>query len=352
MVIQNDKLLKKILLIIAVFALGFIFFKFVFDLVLPFLIAFAIAYILQNPIRILEKRTRLKRRILSAIFVVIAVFLCGFILFLLCNRLISEVERFAFAVSENSDEYVTRFFEFVDSIAIRIPFFEHVGTDLTSAVSDSIKDILKSSASQLPGMLARIIGMLPQILLFTVILIMASYYFCADFDSLVNGLKEKLPQRIISCIGAFKRSLTDKGLSYLKASLILMLITYVELLIGLLVLGVQYAFTMALIIAAVDMLPILGVGSVLVPWALWCWISGDSYTAIGLIIIYVTVTIIRRFIEPRVIGSGIGLSPLMTLLSMYVGFKLFGVTGLIFAPLIGVLIKSLIASFSAENGSQ
>ncbi len=339
---QISKTVKKIIITISVLAGAYIFFRYLLRLFLPFIIAFVIAYMLQVPIKILHERTGIKRGILSAFFVLLAVFFCGFLLFLLGNRLISEVERFAVAVSQNSDKYISDFFTFIDSVSIKIPFFDHIGEDLSAAVSGTVKNMLSSAAAELPGMIARIIGMIPEILLFTVILIMASYYFCADFDQKVQLFKNILSPKAYCMASNFKKRLTDTGLSYLKACMILLLITYVELLIGFLMLGVQYAFTLALIIAAVDMLPILGVGTVLMPWALWCWISGDAYTALGLLIIFATVTVVRRFIEPRIIGSGIGLSPLMTLFSMYVGFRLFGFTGLFFAPLAAIIILHIL----------
>ncbi len=337
-----SKTAKKIIITALIIVGAYIFCRYLLRLFLPFIIAFVIAYMLQVPIKILHERTGIKRGILSASFVLLAVFIFGFTLFLLGNRLISEVERFAVAVSQNSDKYVSDFFALVDSISVKIPFFDHVGDDLSSAVSGSVKNMLASAAAELPGMIAQVIGMIPEILLFTVILIMASYYFCADFEGHMLTFKKLLSPKALVALSRFKKRLTDTGLSYLKACMVILFITYVELLIGFLMLGVQYAFTLALIIAAVDMLPILGVGTVLVPWALWCWISGDAYTALGLLIIFATVTVVRRFIEPRIIGSGIGLSPLMTLFSMYVGFRLFGFTGLFFAPLAAIIILHML----------
>ncbi len=339
---QINKTAKNIIITVSVLVGAYIFFRYLLRLFLPFIIAFVIAYMLQVPIKILHERTGIKRGIISAFFVLLAVFVCGFTLFLLGNRLISEVERFASAVSQNSDKYVSDFFAFVDSVSVKIPFFDQIGDDLSTAVSGTVKNMLATAAAELPGMIARVIGMIPEILLFTVILIMASYYFCADFDERVKAFKAILSPKALGAVSRFKKRLTDTGLSYLKACLILLMITYIELLIGFLMLGVQYAFTLALIIAAVDMLPILGVGTVLIPWSLWCWVTGDAYTALGLLIIFATVTVVRRFIEPRVIGSGIGLSPLMTLFSMYVGFRLFGFTGLFFSPLATIIILHML----------
>ena len=329
---------KKTVTVLLTLLAVFLFFKFIFRLLLPFLIAFLFATLFYGPIEMLHKRTGIKKKILGAVVVLISVAFIGFTVFLTVSRLISEIEQFAASVSENAEQYISAFFGFLDTVAAKLPFIEAVGGNLSETVASSVKDMILGWASRLPELIARFIGMLPEILLFTVILIMASYYFCADYRGYTERFSSFLPEKAVSLLSVVKKRLTDTGISYLKACLVLMFITYVELLIGFMMLDVRYAFTLALIVAAVDMLPILGVGTALLPWALWAWFSGDSYTAIGLLVINVTVTVIRRFIEPRIIGSGIGLTPIMTLLSMYVGFRLFGLTGLFFSPLIAILV--------------
>lgn len=351
MVIDMDKklIIKKCCVWGAVIIGIYLFFRFVLKLILPFLIAFVIAFVLQRPIRLINARTGIGKRILSAVFVSVVVLFCGFVIFLLLNRLINEVERFAVSVSENSDQYVASFFAFIDRIAEKLPFIDEIGADLSETVSDAIKGILTTVTSNLPQIIGNLIGMLPEILLFTIILIMASYYFCADFDAGVKLIYSFMSPKAREAVVRFKERLADTGLAYLKACLILMLITYVELVVGFLMLGIPYSFTLSILIAAIDMLPILGVGTVLIPWAVWAWLAGDTYIAVGLIIINLTITVVRRFIEPRVIGSGIGLSPITTLVAMYIGFRLFGFTGLFFAPLAAILILHMLPSELAEK---
>ena len=145
----------------------------------------------------------------------------------------------------------------------------------------------------------------------------------------------------------FKERLSGAGVQYLRACVALAFITFSELLVGFLVLEIPYAFTLAVLIALVDMLPILGAGTALIPWAVWEWATGDRYYAIGLLIILTVVTVVRRFAEPRIISSGIGLSPITTLIAMYIGFKLFGLGGLFLAPLVAVLILNALPDDTA-----
>lgn len=348
---EKDAVFKNIGMGVVAVILGYLFFRFVLPLILPFVIAFVIAYALQPAVRLLNERTGIKRRIISAILVVLVLLLCGYIVFLIAGRLINEVERFAYAVSVNSGRYVESFFDILDGIAAKLPFIDAVGADLSDAVAGAVSSMVTEAASRLPGFIAGIIGMLPSILLFTVILIMASYYFCADLEKGINDMKSIMSPRVVSTVSKFKERLTSSGLSYLRACLVILVITFAELLVGFLMLDIPYAFMLAFIIAAVDMLPILGAGTALIPWAIWLWITGDSYTAIGLLLINLTVTIVRRFIEPRIIGSGIGLSPLTTLFAMYLGFKLFGFTGLFFSPLVAVIVVQMLPEGIAKRFS-
>lgn len=346
---ERDAVFKNIGIATLGVIAGYLFLRFVLPLILPFVIAFVIAYALQPAVRTLSERTGIKRRIISAILVVLALLLCGYVIFLVGGRLINEIERFAYAVSVNSGRYVENFFAIIDGLAAKLPFIDAVGADLSDAVAGAVSSMVTEAASKLPGFIAGIIGMLPSILLFTVILIMASYYFCADLENGISDIKSIMSPRVLNAVSKFKERLTSSGVSYLRACLVILVITFAELLVGFLMLGIPYAFMLAFIIAAVDMLPILGAGTALIPWSIWLWIAGDRYTAIGLLVVNLTVTVVRRFIEPRIIGSGIGLSPLATLFAMYLGFKLFGFTGLFFSPLVAVIIVQMLPERIAKR---
>ena len=130
--------------------------------------------------------------------------------------------------------------------------------------------------------------------------------------------------------------------SYVRAMAILLCLTFVELAIGFAILGLDYALVLAFFISLIDALPILGTGTVLIPWALVSLITGDFFIAIGLAVIYGVVAIVRNLIEPKIIGQQIGLHPLITLASVYVGLKIFGFFG-IFMPVFLVFAKQLYA---------
>ena len=138
------------------------------------------------------------------------------------------------------------------------------------------------------------------------------------------------------------RRLSRLGRQYLRAYLFLGFLTFLQAFIGLAVLKIPYAFLLALAIAIVDVLPLLGTGVILIPWALIALLTGNVPLAIGLGILYGITTAVRQILEPKLIGDGLGLHPLLSLVAMYAGLRLFGVWGMILAPLVAAGIVSVV----------
>lgn len=334
----KKELIKNTLTVVVTIVGIYLFFRYIVTLLLPFLIALGIAYLFNKPVSVLNRRTKLNPKIISALILITALALLSIITFAIVNRIVTEIGELLNTISENSDVYVAQFFGIVNGITEKLPFLKSIEGNISETVSEAVKSMITSLTAKLPSFIASIISALPSILIFSVIIILSSYYFCADFNEIKSRILHILPSGLRKRFLTFKKRLTLTGVRYLKACAIMLIITYFELLVGFLMLKIPYALTLSLVVAAVDMLPILGVGTVLLPWALWCYFTADTYTAVGLIIIFTTVTVVRRFIEPKVIGQGIGLSPITTLVAMYIGFKLLGLGGLFFSPLFAILI--------------
>lgn len=138
----------------------------------------------------------------------------------------------------------------------------------------------------------------------------------------------------------FKKNLLNALIGFLKAQLILLTITFTESLIGLNIIGIKYAFIISVFVALVDILPILGTGSVYVPWAIISIIAGKYRLGISLLVLYGIIVTIRYMIEPKIVGQQLGIHPLITLMSMYVGIRLMGAVGVLVGPTIAVTIKA------------
>ena len=194
--IKEYPVIKTTLIALATILGIFIFFRYIFRLLLPFFIAFLIALILKTPIEIINKRTKIGKKVVAAVFVSVTVLLTGFVLFLIGSSLLNELQRFSAAFSQNSQTYVSHFMDFIDSVSTKFPFSFFQKDALTGAVAEALTGMLSNITAKLPVFIANVIAMLPEILLFTVIIIMASYYFCADYEKNYLVLSELLPHKL------------------------------------------------------------------------------------------------------------------------------------------------------------
>lgn len=135
---------------------------------------------------------------------------------------------------------------------------------------------------------------------------------------------------------------------YLRAYFLLFLLTFAELLIGFMILGTGYAFLLAFMTALLDALPVLGVGTILLPYAIFSFMAGDRSLGFGLLILYGVITLVRQFVEPHLVGKSLGLHPILMLMAFYVGFRLFGVAGIFLGPAAALILKYFFTVEDAE----
>ena len=175
-------------------------------------------------------------------------------------------------------------------------------------------------------------------ILFTII---SSFFFTLDYHKIVAFLLNQLKPEHKALLFNAQVFLGSTIKKYLKSYLIIISITYVELAIGLSILGVERAIFIAFMIAIFDVMPIMGTGGIMIPWAVITLVEGDQRLALGLFILYVIVTIVRNVVEPKVVGDQVGLHPIVTLFAMFLGAKLFGVGGLLGLPITLAILKGL-----------
>ena len=179
---------------------------------------------------------------------------------------------------------------------------------------------------------------LPAALLFVTVTLLACYYFSADDGTLGRRAGRLIlrlsPPALRDRLPPWGRRFRRIGRQYLRACLLLGLSTFLQAFIGLALLRVPYAFLLALLIALVDFLPLLGTGIILLPWAVVSLLLGEVKLGVGLLVLYAVSTLLRQILEPKLIGEGLGIHPLLSLAAMYAGLRLFGVWGMILAPLL------------------
>jgi sporulation integral membrane protein YtvI len=228
------------------------------------------------------------------------------------------------------------------------PFYADLCASVDSLVESGVVKLTEAVTARLPGAAMTVAGLVPAAFIFLTVTLLACYYFTADDGRLGKALGAALarvtPAPLRDRLPPIGRRLRRLGRQYLRACLLLGLLTFCLSFIGLAILRVPYAFILALLLAVVDLLPLLGTGVILIPWALICLLLGQAKLGIGLLILYGAATLIRQVLEPKLIGDGLGLHPLLSLFSMYAGLRLFGVWGMILAPLVAAGVRAVVGT--------
>ena len=177
---------------------------------------------------------------------------------------------------------------------------------------------------------------------------MSLYFMCTDKIYMLDFLEHHMPQKWVQKIGKHIREITSSLGGYLKAEAILIIISFIISLIGLYVfkifgMNIKYPLLIALGIGFVDALPILGSGAVMVPWAVISALNGDIKLGISIVVLWIIMSIVRQFLEPKIVSGKIGIHPIFTLIAMYTGFKLIGVMGMLVGPIVLIILKSIFA---------
>ena len=225
---------------------------------------------------------------------------------------------------------------------------QQLGIDIDRLLNNTLNSLMSSLSGSLPSAAANLASIIPEALLFVAILLISAFYFSTDSKAISKALVSLLPDKWQEKLPQAKTTVVKTLKGYIKAYFTIMLLTFFEVFIGLSILNVSYAFLLSLIIAVVDILPILGTGTVLVPWAIFSFVTSDSRLGMGLLILYAVISVVRQIAEPKIVGNTLGLHPLAALASVYFGIKLIGFSGIFIGPVAALLLKSF---FKSENVS-
>lgn len=307
--------------------------KFLLSYLLPFVIGGIAAFIMQKPAIFITEKFKIKRSVCAATLTVL-LFVVLFALLLLCGLgSATVIGRLASDITEKAGmaaEYLGRLKKSLDGFLSNLP------GELTGAADSFYDNALNKIASILTSFVSdtagKIVSGAPKILLSVVISAVSGCYIAADYTGLMGFLHGVIGNRIYDNALKIKNIFVNSVLKLVKGYLILMLITLAELIIGLYFLKVKYAPVIALLIAVVDVLPVLGTGTVVIPWGITEILLGNGVRGVGLFVMYAVVTLVRSFAEPKIIGNQIGINPLFTLIAMFVGLKTLGFLGVLIFP--------------------
>ncbi len=207
-----------------------------------------------------------------------------------------------------------------------------------------IRDASTNLTSFLPKIITNLMSFLkffPSAVIFIGITVLSLFYIGIDYDKICHFLSLQLSEKAKSRFTEVKNVIIDTANDLFRAYFLLAFITFIQLLVGFLILDIDYAFILAVTTSLVDLFPILGTGTVLIPWAIISFLDGNIKLGIGLTVLYVSITIFRQLAEPKIVGSHIGLSPLLSLIAIYCGMKLTGLYGIFIFPITFITIKNL-----------
>lgn len=312
---------------------------------MPFVIGWIIALIASPLVRFLEEKLKIKRKISGAVVIILVIGLVVLIAYLIGGKLIRELMGFIEDLPGLWDSLKGDFNEIGNNLSgvyERLPedvqlTLNRIGENANGLAADLIGS-LSSPTIEAVGDFAM---QLPTIIIGIIMCLLSSYFFVAEREQFTATVSNCMPDAILYRYQIIKRSLFKAVGGYFKAQIRIEAWIYLLLVIGLVVLGVDYTLLIALGIAILDFLPFFGTGTVMLPWAIVKFLSADYKMTIGLLLIWGISQLVRQIIQPKIVGDSIGVPPIPTLFLLFIGYKLAGVVGMIVAVPVGIIFWTL-----------
>lgn len=343
------KIFKTVSLLILIVIFFFIF-KYLLQLFYPFVIACIVAIIINPAVSFLERKLKSSRLTATLIVVIISLCFSFTILFLIVSELINGI----LLLSEHLPKYVSDFFSILRSffqqklMSIYDKFINFKGKSpvfsedfilstvdhLHDLLADTISKFIKLVLKSLHGLILKIPESIFMILLICVISLVVTY----DYPYFLYLHREKLPKKISDKIEDLSSELKYLFKKYIQAQLLLSFITFLLTYVGLLIVQIHPSFTIAILIGIVDFLPVLGTSLIFIPWIVYLFLSGNYILTIKLSILYMIIVILRQIIEPKVLSNVFKIRFIYVLFIMFATYQLGGVTGIIFTPIIIIIL--------------
>ena len=365
---------RKLIINVAFYAmllvLGFLFYKYAFGVCFPIMFAFFVAVILQRPKNFVIKKTPIKKGFASTLCVFALMLIAAAVVVLIGVRATEEIKGFIDYITvqfSNLDTIVNTVETFILSTIGKLPeFISETATESITALFTQLREFIAGTNTELPeqiGGLSEKINLswiatpitgvlstatrIPSIIISIVVTIVLACFMTADYDLIVRFVYCQFPKEKRKDLTRAKQLLKMNLGKMAKAYALIMLVTFTEVFIGLTILKMiglfnsSYIAVIAVVTAIVDVIPVLGTGTIVLPWAAYSFITGNIGMGIGLLVLYATVTVIRQIVEPKLVAGQLGLPPFVTLIAMYLGLKIIGVLGVFILPIIAIMLKLL-----------
>ncbi len=344
--------------IYAVICIGlfYVFIKYCLGVLSPFIIAFILAYALQRPIKWAKKKLHLKSHgIISFLLVLLVVSIVFGALSIAVLVLFNELKSFASYLTtqfSSIDELIVTLENYAMGVIVRLPegIRGTVGDYVTNAFNSLGEGQSQIDLSMLSAPLSgawSVVKSLPSTILSVVVAVVSCFFMASDYDKVKELFLSFFSENRRKYIVKTKRTATKAIAKLLKAYVTIMAITFAEMFLGLFLLkliGVydgSYIAIISFVTCIIDIIPVLGTGTVLIPWAIFNLIFGNFGMGVGLLVIYAAITVIRQIIEPKLVANQAGLPAIVTIMAMFLGVRIFGAFGIILLPFTVIIIKLL-----------
>ncbi len=345
---RQEKLEKRKAFIInflyVIILVGVLYFvlKKLFPIFLPFVIGLLIAVLLNPLIRFLTAKTKFGRKVWSPAVVLLFYVLFGALIYLFGTKIVGFIQG---AAGRLPSYYATTIEPQInllaDKLASSFPENQNRVLEMAGSVEGTMQDIINRASGTIISLGATYVVAFPGLLIQFIFMVISSFFFTADLEHVREFLLLQVPEKQRGVVLEMVKSARVMVGKILKVYLFLMCVTFVELYVGFKLLRIDMAFLYALLTAVVDILPVLGTGTVLIPWGLVSCILGNVGQGVGILVLYLVITAVRQFLEPKIIGQQVGLHPIVTLICIFAGGKVMGIWGIFLFPVMATVLKKM-----------
>ena len=337
---------KKLLLALAVFLTVWLFLRFLFPLFSPFVLGFILALAAEPMVNFLQKRLHVPRPVSTGIGVSMTFSFLAMALLLLCAFVVRELRALA-GILPDLEQATVSGFSLVRGWLLDLA--AHTPQSIRSLIQENVTTLFSDGAALLDkgtgyllGLAGNLLSHVPDSALSLGTAILSAFLISAKLPRIKLWLLQHIPKERLRSLRAAARRIRGIFARWLTAQFRLMGVTFLILFLGFVILKIPYALFWALGVCLVDAFPVLGTGTVLLPWSLVCFLQEDTPRAIGIAGLYITVTLTRSMLEPKLLGRHLGLDPLVTLMTLYAGYKLWGLPGMFLAPILTVAVLQIL----------
>ena len=312
---------------------------------MPFVIGWCISAIAAPVVNWLEKHFKIVKKLGSALIVVLVIGLIVLLIYLAVSRLVTEVGDLLKNIPDLYEQLANGLSQIGQSMSglfARLPEevrsgFQTMMSNLNEYMGDLISKIGEPTVTAAGNLAMR----LPFFLVSVLVSVISAYFFTVERDEVLNWAKKVMPQAVVKRMTLVMDNLRYAVGGYFKAQFKIMGVVFLILMVGFALLKINYFALIAFLIAFLDFLPFFGTGTAMIPWALYKFLVGDYKTAILLFVIYAVTQLVRQILQPKLVADSMGMNPLVTLLLLYVGYRVSSVLGLILSVPIGMVVINM-----------